>query len=102
MDYLDCVEVIAEKKQYAKEGVHKGMQGVIWEPECKNGSWVVLIPQLGEKEDIADLCIKEEDLKVIPIMNASINEEIKAQFEDSEKNAKAFSVKPGDLSEYEI
>lgn len=29
MKYLDCVEIIVEKEKYAKEGVHKGMQGVI-------------------------------------------------------------------------
>ena len=52
MKLMDCVEVAVEKKEYAKEGVHKGMQGVIWEPECKDGCWMVLIPQYGEKEDI--------------------------------------------------
>ena len=26
---MDCVEVIVEKEKYAKEGVHKGMQGWI-------------------------------------------------------------------------
>lgn len=55
MKMLDCVELIVEKSEYAKEGVHKGMQGVIWEKECKDGCWVVLFPQCGEKEDIADL-----------------------------------------------
>ena len=81
MKMMDCVEVIVEKAEYAKEGVHKGMQGVIWEPECKAGAWVVLIPQCGEKEDIADIYIKEEDLKAVPIMNVVGNEEIKARFD---------------------
>lgn len=30
MKEMDCVEVIVEKEGYAKEGVHKGMQG--WMP----------------------------------------------------------------------
>lgn len=58
MKMMDCVEVVVEKNKYAKVGVHKGMQGVIWESDCKNGAWVVLIPRCGEKEDIADLYIE--------------------------------------------
>ena len=101
MKMMDCVEVVVEKDKYAKEGVHKGMQGVIWEPECKNGAWVVLIPQCGEKEDIADLYIEEKDLKVVPIMNAAKNEEIKARFEDPGEDAKSFANE-SNLSDYMI
>ena len=102
MKLMDCVEVIVEKSKYAKEGVHKGMQGVIWEPECINGAWVVLIPQYGEKEDIADLYIDEEDLRLLPDgMDARINEQIKIQFENSEEAAKSFTDKDG-LSDYMI
>ena len=68
MKMMDCVEVMVEKDSYAKEGVHKGMQGVVWEKEPKDGCWVVLFPQCGDKEDIADLYMKEEDLKLIPVM----------------------------------
>ena len=82
MKMMDCVEVIVEKAKYAKKGVHKGMQGVIWEPERENGAWVILIPQYGEKPDIADLYIQEEDLRLLPDgMDAKINEEIKARFD---------------------
>ena len=78
MKEMDCVEVINEKERYTKEGVHKGMQGVIWEAESKDGAWVVLFPQYGEKEDIADIYIKEEDLRLLPDgMDARINEQIK-------------------------
>ena len=49
MKYLDCVEVIVEKEKYAKHGVHKGMQGVIWLEECIDGEWDVYFPQYGEK-----------------------------------------------------
>ena len=102
MKTMDCVELIVEKSKYAKEGVHKGMQGVIWEPECKNGCWVVLFPQYGDKEDIADLYISEEDLKIIPAMDARINERIKAQFENSGVSSKSLEEKPEDLSGYLI
>lgn len=36
MKMMDCVEVMVEKDSYAKEGVHKGMQGVVWEKEPKD------------------------------------------------------------------
>lgn len=103
MKVMDCVEVIVEKTEYAKEGIHKGMQGVIWEDECKDGSWVVLFPQYGEKEDIADLYMKEEDLRLLPDgMDAKVNERIKAQFQNSGDAAKGFVEKPDDLSGYLI
>lgn len=95
MNVMDCVEVIVEKAEYAKEGIHKGMQGVIWEDELKNGCWVVLFPQYGGKEDIADLYIKEEDLRLLPDgMDARINEQIKARFEKNENMS--------DISDYLI
>ena len=102
MKMMDCVELIVEKSKYAKEGVHKGMQGVIWEPKCKNGCWVVLFPQYGDKEDIADLYISEDDLKIIPVMDARVNERIKAQHEDSGNSSKSLTDMPDDLSGYII
>ena len=101
MKLMDCVELIVEKNQYAKEGVHKGMQGVIWDSERKDGAWVVLFPQYGEKEDIADLYINEEDLRLLPDgMDPKINEQIKAKFESTEDTAKALANSPDDLSGY--
>jgi len=83
MKYLDCVEVIVEKEKYAKHGVHKGMQGVIWLEECIDGEWDVCFPQYGEKADIAEISIKEEDLMLLPNgMDARVNEQIKAQFDE--------------------
>ena len=82
MKYLDCVEVIVEKKEYAQDGVHKGMQGWICLEDNSHGTWLVNFPQCGEKEDIAEISINEEDLKIIPVMNAIVNEKIKAQFGD--------------------
>ncbi len=83
MKYLDPVEVIAEKEKYAKHGVHKGMQGWICLDDNANGTWLVNFPQCGENEDIAEISIKEEDLVVIPVMNAIVNEQIKIQFENN-------------------
>lgn len=102
MKMMDCVEVIVEKPKYAKEGVHKGMQGVIWEEEKKDGCWVVLFPQYGDKEDIADLYINEEDLKEIPGMDARVNEQIKAKFDALTKQTRYTGDGTGDSSPYMI
>ena len=102
MKLMDCVELTVERNEYAKEGVHKGMQGVIWEAESKDGAWVVLFPQYGEKEDIADLYINEEDLRLLPDgMDARINEQIKAKFDAPKEADKSFSDRSG-LSDYVI
>lgn len=83
MKYLDCVQVIVEKEKYAKHGVHKGMQGVIWLEECIDGKWDVCFPQYGGKADIAEIPIQEEDFVLLPNgMDARVNEKIKAQFGD--------------------
>ncbi len=82
MKEMDCVEVLVEKEKYAKEGVHKGMQGWICLDDNSNGTWLVNFPQCGEKDDIAEISIKEEDLKIIPVMHAILNEQIKAEFGD--------------------
>jgi hypothetical protein len=102
MKEMDCVEVLVEKEKYAKEGVHKGMQGWICYPECTNGYWLVNFPQCGGKEDIATADIKEEDLRFIPVMYAVVNERIKAQFENAENSAKGVCDKTDDLSGYLI
>ncbi len=82
MKYLDCVEVIVEKEKYAKYGVHKGMQGVIWLEESIDGTWDVFFDLLGEHAPIGDITIKEEDLKPIPKIDVRLNEQIKAEFGD--------------------
>ena len=81
MKEMDCVEIVVEKKQYADEGVHKGMQGWICIDECVNGYWLVNIPQYGAKPDIATISIHEKDMIVIPGMDAGVNERIKAEYE---------------------
>ena len=82
MKEMDCVELIVEKERYAKDGIHKGMNGWICNPDFVNGTWLVNFPQYGEKDDIAEISIKEEDMREVPIMNVKINEQIKAEFGD--------------------
>lgn len=81
MKMMDCVELIVEKPNYARGGVHKGMQGWICLNDGSNQSWLVNFPQYGEKDDIAEIVIKEEDMKLIPVMDVKINEKIKEQFD---------------------
>ena len=87
MKEMDCVEVIVEKEEYAEEGVHKGMQGWICYGVFCDGTWLVNFPQCGEKDDIATLSIREEDMKLVPEMNAILNEQIKAKFDAAGETA---------------
>ncbi len=98
MKELDCVELIVEKEKYVREGVHKGMQGWICFDECSFGYWLVNFPQYGAKKDIATVSIKEEDMKVIPCMDARINEQIKARFDSL--NSKTALISDEDNSSY--
>ncbi len=82
MKMMDCVEITVEKKEYAEDGVHIGMQGWICLEQQTDGYWLVNFPQNGEKNDIAEISIKENDLKLIPKMDAGVNERIKAKFDD--------------------
>ena len=52
---------------------------------------LVNFPQYGEKDDIATISIKEEDLKKIPGMDARVNEEIKARFDRLEQKTAPIS-----------
>ena len=81
MKEMDCVEMIVEKEKYTQEGVHLGMQGWICLDDCTNGYWLVNFPQYGAKRDIATISVKEEDMKIIPSMDAGVNEQIKARFD---------------------
>ena len=57
MKEMDCVRITVEKEKYAKEGVHKGMYGWICLDDCRDGYWLVNIPQCDEKADIATLSV---------------------------------------------
>lgn len=105
MTYMDHVEVIVEKEKYARDGVYKGMQGWVTEPENINGYWLVNFPQCGENDDIATIPVKEEDLKVVRILDARVNERIKAEHEETapnEKGSKNTLDDSGDLSGYMV
>ena len=81
MKELDSVEVLVEKEKYAKHGVHKGKQGWICDGDCIEGYWLVNFPQYGEKDDIAEINIKEDDLLLLPKgMDARVNERIRAEY----------------------
>ena len=95
MKEMDCVEVIVEKEEYAEEGVHKGMQGWICYDVFCDGTWLVNFPQCGEKDDIATLSVREEDMKLVPVMNAILNEQIKAKFDAAREMEE-------DLDEYKL
>ena len=83
MKEMDCIEVIVEKEKYAADGVHKGMQGWICDPRCVGGSWLINFPQCGEKDDIAEIDINEDDMKYLPNgMDAMVNERIKAEWDN--------------------
>ncbi len=79
---MDCIEIIVEKEEYARAGIHKGMQGWICAPESIDGTWLVNFPQCYDRPDIATEVILEEDMIQIPVMHAKINEEIKKKFGD--------------------
>ena len=81
MKEMDCIEVLKEKKKYTDEGVCKGMQGWICHNECADGYWLVNFPQYGDKPDIATISIHQDDMIVIPKMDAGVNERIKAENE---------------------
>ena len=103
MKMMDCVEVVTEKQSYTREGVHKGMQVWICLEQRTPGYWLVNFPQYGDKEDIAEISIKEEHLKLLPNgMDPKINERIKAQFENSGDSSKSLTEGSDDISGYLI
>ena len=59
------VRLIAERENYAKEGVHKGMDGWICDPRKIDGLWLVCFDQYGALPNIATIEVKEEDLEIV-------------------------------------
>lgn len=102
MQEMDNVQVIVEKEKYARDGVHKGMFGWICYPKCVEGYWLVNFPQCGEKDDIAEISVKEEDLKLVKILDAKANEQIKEQFDNTNETTKGFAEKSDGISGYMI
>ena len=64
MKYLDLVELVTEKEEYAKQGVHKGMFGAIMSEEKIGDKWQVIFSEFYTGKDIADLLVREDDLIV--------------------------------------
>ena len=64
MKEYDRVELIVEKEKYAKEGVHKGMNGWICDSRKIDGLWLVCFDQKYDY-NIATIEIEENDLVVI-------------------------------------
>lgn len=65
MKELSRVRLMVEKERYGKEGVHKGMDGIICDPRKAAGCWLVSFDQDGDLPEIACISVKEEDLEVI-------------------------------------
>lgn len=59
------VRLIVEKERYVKEGVHKGMDGIICDDRKVNGYWLVSFDQYGNLPETACISVKEEDLEVL-------------------------------------
>ena len=62
--------------------MHKGMYGWICLEQRVDGYWLVNFPQCGEKDDIAEISIREDDMEVVPVMYAAENERIKAEWDE--------------------
>ena len=78
MKEMDIVEVIVEKEKYAKEGVHKGMQGWICDERKVNDTWLINFPRYAEKADVATISVKEYDLNyLLKKINENYYEEAK-------------------------
>ncbi len=71
---MDAVRLIVEKDRYTKEGIHKGMYGVICDAEKINGLWLVNFPQYGEHPDISTISVREEDLVLTNVSSVLFNE----------------------------
>lgn len=64
MKYLDLVELINEKPTYTKAGVKVGDFGAVMSEKAIDGKWQVVFSEFYTGKDIADIMVKEEDLKV--------------------------------------
>ena len=65
----DWVQIIVEKEEYAKYGVHKGMDGCVLMPDSYDNTWYVEFSKDGSGEVLADLCVAREDFIIIKRAN---------------------------------
>lgn len=62
----DAVELLAEKPEYAINGVHKGANGCVLFPYAIEGQWDILFYNVGENNDQEiELCVDREDFKIV-------------------------------------
>ena len=64
MKEYDLVELIVDREEYAKEGVHKGMFGAVMSDTPINGKWQVIFSEFYTGYDIADILVLESDLLI--------------------------------------
>ncbi len=65
MKEYDIVELLVDRPCYEREGVKKGMFGVIMSKEKLGDTWQVIFSEFGSGNDIADIEVRESDLKVV-------------------------------------
>lgn len=68
MKIYDLVELINDKPRYNKEGVRQGMFGAVMSEKAISGEWQVVFSEFHTGKDIADIMVKEEDLKIHEFM----------------------------------
>ena len=56
----DWVQLIVEKEEYAKYGVHKGMEGCVMMPDSYDNYWYVVFTKPDSYEEV-DICVARED-----------------------------------------
>lgn len=61
----DEIEVIVEKEKYAKQGVHKGMTGMVILDYSIRNKWLIEFSDEESGEDIALLEVHRDDFKII-------------------------------------
>lgn len=65
MKEYDIVKLLVDRPRYQRAGVKKGMFGVIMSADKIEDSWQVIFSEFGSGRDIADIEVKEADLKVV-------------------------------------
>ena len=60
----DCVVLLNEKPQYVKEGLKKGDIGCVMCTHAIRNRWYVIFSDAETGDDIADLCVHEDDIEL--------------------------------------
>ena len=62
--------------------INPNTRGLVCLDDLSNGALLINFPQCGENEDIATISIKETDMKLIPRMDAKVNERIREAWDE--------------------